>query len=210
MGIGARVRRCFGPFEHVITDVYRGFFFHVGTFTRSVRDWFPEPKKILEIGCGEGSISEHLSRLYPQAQIVGIDIAANVGKLFKGDTTRVSFRRQTIQEFAPSHRQEFDLVLVCDVLHHVPWEMHDELLSEAKSTLKEGGGFVLKDWEWRRNLGLVLGYISDRYITGDRIRFATGAELRKSIDDTFGPGCVEKEIRIQPWFNNLAFFVRNR
>lgn len=209
MSIGAQIRRWFGPREADVSNLYRACFFDLGTFTRSIKRWLPDAGRILEIGCGEGAICERLAALYPQARIVGIDIMPKVGRLFRGDRTRVSFAQQTIQDFAPAHHREFDLVLICDVLHHVPWHLHVDLLRAARGTLRPGGGFVLKDWEKRLNFAHVLSYLSDRYLTGDRIRFGTAWEFRREIHTIFGTNSIERERRFQPWPNNLAFFIRN-
>jgi 2-polyprenyl-3-methyl-5-hydroxy-6-metoxy-1,4-benzoquinol methylase len=210
MGLGAKVRRCFGPFEPYVAELYRAFFVDLGLFTRSVRRRCPEARNILEIGCGEGAICHRLSLLYPQARITGIDITSNVGRLFRGDSSRVAFAKQTIREFAAEHRGEFDLVLLCDVLHHVPWNLHEEILREGKNALRDGGVFVLKEWERRPNLMFAFTYLIERYVTGDRVRYGTAAEFRRVIDAAFGAGRIDWEQRFQPWPNNLAFFIRKR
>ena len=42
------------------------------------------PRRILEVGCGEGAVSERLAALYPNAEITAIDITPNVGRLYAG------------------------------------------------------------------------------------------------------------------------------
>src|SRR5262249_23805440 len=135
-------------------------------------------------------------------------VAPRVGRLFRGDRDRVVFQRQTIQSFAAARPASFDLVVICDVMHHVPWDVHADLLAHARRTLKPGGRFALKDWEDRNNLIHWACYLSDRYLTGDRIRYGTVSHFRALIGRVFGPNHIEQELRVPPWPNNVAFFVR--
>ncbi len=146
--------------------------------------------------------------VYPEASITGIDITPKVGRLFRGDQQRVSFARQTTQVMVAANPASFDLIVICDVMHHVPWNLHEQFLGDAAKGLKPGGRLVLKDWERQTNLAHLLCYLSDRYITGDRIQFRSANELRTLLQSIFGSGGIEKELRIPPWRNNVAYFVK--
>lgn len=203
--IGHIIRKMLGPLEVPVVRLYRGFFFNCPSLARDIRSRC-SAESILEIGCGEGQLTECLAREFPDASITGIDITPKVGRLFQGDRQRVVFLQQTIQEFVVVHRPRFDLVVICDVLHHVDWQMQGDLLNSAKNTLKPEGNFVIKDWEKAKTLICLLAYISDRYITGDRIRFRTADEFRDLINGTLGIDSIQCEQRYSPWRNNLAFF----
>ena len=207
MALGPRFRAMLGPLEIPVANLYRAFFFDVGHLARQVRDWAPA-ERILEVGCGEGALTERLSEVYPEAQITGIDITPRVGRLFRGDRQRVTFTQQTIHEFAAANPASFDLVLICDVMHHVPWEIHQAFLTDARKALKSDGRFVLKDWERRANLAHLLCYLCDRYLTGDRIRFGSAEEFKELLQSLFGIGSIERQFRVPPWPNNMAFFIR--
>jgi 2-polyprenyl-6-hydroxyphenyl methylase/3-demethylubiquinone-9 3-methyltransferase len=187
--------------------LYRRFFLDLDEFVRAVQARAPA-QAILEVGCGEGALTEKLARAYPQARLTGIDITPRVGRLFRGDGDRVTFLQQTIQEFAVSHAAAFDLVVVCDVIHHIPWDQHSDFLRHVKETLRPEGMLVLKDWEKRVNVAHLLAYLSDRYLTGDRIRFGKAADFRALLGSVFGAVGLDSELRIRPWRNNLAFFLR--
>lgn len=207
MAVGPRIRAQFGRWEVPVTNLYRACFFDLDSLVRRVRAWAPA-SRILEIGCGEGALTDRLSTAYPDAHITGIDVTPRVGRLYQGDRARVTFLEATIQDFARSHESAFDLVVLCDVLHHVPWEMHRELLAAAKKTLKAGGRLVLKEWEKGRNPIHVLAYLSDRYLTGDRVRFGTADYFRPLVHEIVGAESIEQEFRVLPWRNNLVFFAR--
>lgn len=208
MGVGAKVRRLFGPLEGPVTDLYRAFFVDLGRQARQVGRWVARPRNILEIGCGEGALCQRLAGVFRTARLTGIDITPRVGRLFRGDTGRVRFAQATAAEFADRHPAEFDLILICDVLHHVPWEQHATLLKDAGRLLRPGGALVVKDWELIPNVGHALCEWSDRVLTGDDVRYGSADYFCRLLEEVNGYGSVRARARIRPWRNNLMFLVR--
>ena len=206
MALGPRIRRLFGAAERPIANLYRAFFTDLDTLARLISGWAPA-SKILEVGCGEGAMTEKLSRLYTGSVLVGIDIIPSVGRLFDGDRGRVTFHQQTVENYGAAAGAAFDLVVICDVMHHVPWDMHVGILTSAKKCLRPGGRLILKEWERRSTLIHLLCYIGDRYITGDRIRYGTADYFRGLIHSVFGLESIDRELGVPPWGNNIAFLV---
>jgi 2-polyprenyl-6-hydroxyphenyl methylase/3-demethylubiquinone-9 3-methyltransferase len=208
MPIGPTVRRLFGPLEGPVTDLYRAFFVDLGDQVRRVRRWAPAACDILEIGCGEGAVCGRLASAYPSARVTGIDITPRAGRLCRRDPGRVRFATTTAAALADSDAGKYDLVLICDVLHHVPWAAHTEFLRAAGRLLRPGGSLVVKDWELVPNVGHTLCEFSDRALTGDDVRYGTADDFRRLFEGVFGPRSVRGEARVPPWRNNLMFLVR--
>jgi 2-polyprenyl-3-methyl-5-hydroxy-6-metoxy-1,4-benzoquinol methylase len=208
MTIGQRVRALLGPAEPAVGRIYRGLFFDLAAFADEVRRW-TDASSILEVGCGDGLATEQFRRAFPKAAITGIDIQPAVGRLFRGDCAGVTFLRGELDGFVAQHLGSFDLVVICDVLHHVPPPERSALLRRAGEALRPGGALVLKDWERRTNLAHLLAWFSDRFITGAQVRFETAQALRDLTAEALG-GSVQREVRFGPWRNNLAFFMRRR
>jgi 2-polyprenyl-6-hydroxyphenyl methylase/3-demethylubiquinone-9 3-methyltransferase len=208
MSVGSAVRGLFGRHEPVISNLYRNFFFNADAFVGTIKRWVPTAGKILEVGCGEGAITQRLARSYPDAAILGIDISDRLGRLYEGQTEGIRFVQTTVQELAQTHPNGFDLIVLADVLHHVPEPLRQELLDSIRSLMAPGASFVFKEWERNRTPIYWLGYLSDRWITGDRIRYMRRDELRSLINTSFGPEAAVAEDRISPWRNNLATLVR--
>jgi 2-polyprenyl-6-hydroxyphenyl methylase/3-demethylubiquinone-9 3-methyltransferase len=143
MGVGPIIRQMLGPLERPISEFYRGIFIDLTAFVDQIRRWAPA-SNILDLGCGEGAVSERLVIGFPGVFLTGIDITPRVGRMFRGDQSRVTFKQQTIQNFAPQHQAVFDLVIVSDIMHHIPWELHREILINAKKVLKPGGYLVIR------------------------------------------------------------------
>ena len=207
MGLGALVRRSMGPLERPVANLYRSLFVDINNLSTSIRDHC-NATAILEIGGGEGAMTEQLVSKFPNAKIISIDIAPTIGRLFSGDMSRVEFLQTSIDDFASTRSEKFDLIIICDVLHHVPWDMHQGLLTTASSLLADDGVFVLKDWENRRNPINLLSYLLERYVTGDKVRYKTQLQFQQLIDSVFGKGSIQKESRIKPWMNNILFIIK--
>lgn len=208
MSIGPVIRRLFGPYERQIGEIYRSLYIDIDSFVDTITQWIPNASRILEVGCGEGSVTERIAAAYPGADITAIDITPRLGRLYKGSFDRVKFIRCTVQEIAETEPGQYDLAVLSDVLHHVPVELRQALLDAVRTALASRGALVFKDWE--RNLSLIhwLGYASDRWLTGDRISYMSRIEMRERLALSFGEAALVAEARVRPRWNNLAMLVR--
>jgi SAM-dependent methyltransferase len=209
MSIGGTIRRLFGPHERWISEGYRSIYLDVDSYVSGLRTWVPDPRRILEVGCGEGAVSERLAGVYPNAEIVAIDITPNVGRLYAGPPGRVRFAEMTIEAFATQEQGKFDLIILADVLHHVPTgHLRRSILETIKHLLAVDGHLAFKEWERTGTPIHWLGYFSDRWITGDQISYMSGEEIRIQLTDIFGPAAIRAEARVRPWRNNISLLVR--
>jgi ubiquinone/menaquinone biosynthesis C-methylase UbiE len=101
----------------------------------------PGVNRILDLGSGPGHLLPHLSRRYPSASIVGIDISPPMLRL-AGARVRgsaVMLLQASFYEL-PFDDASFDLVTGTGVLHHA--DDLRGLLREARRVLAPGGHFV--------------------------------------------------------------------
>lgn len=208
MPLGPVLRRALGPLEQPAAAVYRSIFIDLDAFIAQVALWVGQPGSLLELGCGEGAVVDRLAEAFPAASVTGIDITPRIGRLSRAGHKRVAFRQITMKDYAAEHPGAADLLVACDVLHHVPWDMHEEILRDAGRAVREGGFIVIKDWQRRSTPIHLLCYMADRYITGDRVRYKTGQELEGTIMRVFGQHSIAACARIAPWTNNVAYLVR--
>src|SRR3954451_24756814 len=152
MPIGPAVRGLLGPrFELVAADAYRRLFVDLDSLAARVAEMGPF-SSVIEVGCGEGALLTRLiARLGPRASALGIDIAPDPGRSFGGDRSRVRFRQATVAKVA-AEPDRFDLVVVSDVLHHVPRCERVALLDSCRQLMAPRGTIVVKEWVKRGNL----------------------------------------------------------
>jgi len=209
MGFGTAVRHRLGRFEIPAANAYRAVFINLRVLAEQIAAIAPA-KRILEVGCGDGGLATQLLRVYPDAEYLGVDIAPTAGRLFRGEQDRARFQTMTVQQLATQQPEPFDLVLLVDVVHHVPVGHRDEVLRKSADLVRPGGFLMVKEFE--RNAGPYywLTYAADRYVTGDKgVSFLSLPEARAlvdSLDDFHGVA----ESRIPPARNNVLFALRRR
>ncbi len=207
MAVGAFVRKCFGPYEPQISEAWRSMFVNLDDWTAQVKTVCPAPRRILEVGCGEGAMTERLAATFPNAQIDAIDITPRLGRLYSGDTRRVSFREEYVEDRLAADPEPYDLILLVDVLHHVPAAAQESLLDSIRQLLAPGGVFAMKDWERNYTPIYWFCYLADRFLTGDQIRYKTPREAADQLSEIFGEARVRRGMHVKPWRSNYAFFV---
>lgn len=205
--IGRAVRRACGPFERQVSEFYRRLFIDLDDLVVCIRGWV-SPKNILEIGCGEGSLAERLSQEFPDAHYTGIDIIPHLGRLYRGPTDRVSFQQITAENFAKSCGRKFDLIVINDVMHHVPLDLRAGILNAARELLTSQGRLVFKDWVRRPTPQHLAVFVADVYVGGDKnVNYMSKEEQRSLINSCFGEKSIMGERPIRPWQQNLAFLI---
>ena len=208
MGVGETVRRRLGRLEGPAAEAYRSVFINLDDLAETLASLGPA-ERILEIGCGDGSVADRLCTVFPQASYLGIDVAPEPGRRFTGDRARAEFRSILSSELLGERPEPFDLVVVVDVLHHVLDGERAGLLADAAALTRPGGVVVVKDWERDRSVAHMLCYGADRYVSGDAtVRFMPADELRTLVHsglDGFQPVI---EARIPPRRNNLLLALR--
>lgn len=92
---------------------------------------------VLEIGCGIGTFTSLLAKTYPNTSITGIDISSKnielAGKRLVGK--RFSFFTKDITERI-SDLQQYDLIVLGDVLEHVPIQTYDVVFENLSKFCK--------------------------------------------------------------------------
>jgi S-adenosylmethionine-diacylgycerolhomoserine-N-methlytransferase len=100
------------------------------------------PERILEVGCGTGRNLRSLRRIFPKADITGVDLSGDMLSIARRKTTGVKLIQQAYE--APL-TGKFDLVLFSYALtmFNPGWE---NALQAAKADLRPGGLLAIVDF----------------------------------------------------------------
>ncbi len=100
-------------------------------------------KKILDIGCGGGLVSELLAKI--NAEVTGID--ENIYNIkeakehAKKNSLKIVYINQSLDFFFKKNKKKFDLILCLEVLEHV--DNVEETLKKISKLMNPGGTLIL-------------------------------------------------------------------
>jgi ubiquinone/menaquinone biosynthesis C-methylase UbiE len=106
--------------------------------------------KVLEIGCGTGSLVTAVKRSKPEAEVTGLDPDAKALERAKRKARRNAMTIHFDQGFSdqlPYPDQSFDRVLSSFMFHHLNDGEKEKTLQEVRRVLKPGGAFHMVDFE---------------------------------------------------------------
>lgn len=135
----------------------------------------PDPRRVLDVGCGTGALLRKVAERFPRADLTGVDPAPcmveTARKSWHGDRPACFVRAAA--EYLPFEDGEFDLVTSTVSFHH--WQGQRAGLHEIGRVLAPGGSVVLADIfavSWLRVWFAVIGR---------RGRFHTLAEIERML-----------------------------
>jgi cyclopropane fatty-acyl-phospholipid synthase-like methyltransferase len=101
------------------------------------------PKRILEVGCGVGSISSRMHKRWPDAIITGIDISTLsvqiANKLFADE--RLNFKESILTP--DTFDEQFDLIIFMDVYEHIAVNDRPDVHAAIAKILRNKGKVIL-------------------------------------------------------------------
>lgn len=145
-------------------------------------------KKILDVGCGGGLLSEAMTRA--GAQVTGIDMspeALGVARLHALESgLSIDYQQITAEEFATLHAGQFDIVTCLEMLEHVP---APESVVRACAALVKPGGKIIFSTLNRTLKAKLLGVYLAEYVlqwlpkgTHDADKFIRPSELIRAAE----------------------------
>ena len=120
-------------------------------------------KKVLDVGCGGGILSEALAQR--GADVTGIDMGdapLGVAKLHQLESgLSINYQKSTAEDFAKEHENSFDIVTCLEMLEHVP---DPSSVINACAKMVKPGGTVFFSTINRNPKAFLLAIVGAEYI----------------------------------------------
>ena len=123
----------------------RWSFYIIATLRETLKRLKIKPTdRLLDIGCGTGSLLQAISQKYPTVDSVGIDLSTEMLKVACNKRIKKCGLATGQAQRLPFRSESFDIVLSCNAFHY--WRKPEECLSEMSRVLKPQGKIVITDW----------------------------------------------------------------
>jgi cyclopropane fatty-acyl-phospholipid synthase-like methyltransferase len=100
--------------------------------------------RVLEIGCGPGTIARYL----PRTDYVGFDVSPQYIEMARKRFPQAQFVCERVSQFSLASSRTFDTVLAIGILHHLDDHEARQLFQIAYDALKSDGKLVTFDGVW--------------------------------------------------------------
>ncbi len=115
-----------------------------------ILNYIPEdlsPKRIVDLGCGTGNLSEGILMQYPDAKLIGVDLSASI--LAEAATrlknySNISYLNEDFNSLE-FEENSIDLIVSSIALHHLTDPQKEKLLQKIYSWLTPGGVLIFGD-----------------------------------------------------------------
>jgi cyclopropane fatty-acyl-phospholipid synthase-like methyltransferase len=161
-----------------LPQAYELFHYLIGAPARSralVGDYIQSRPgdRILEIGCGPGSIVPYL----PESEYVGFDASPAYIKRAQRRFPKLTFVCQRVSQYSLPQQSYFDVALALGIVHHLDDAEARQLFQIAHDALKSGGKLVTMDGVYTEDQSPTARFFLDR----DRGRFIRTEEQYREL-----------------------------
>jgi ubiquinone/menaquinone biosynthesis C-methylase UbiE len=125
--------------------------------------------RVLDIGCGTGTLALLLKTAQPQAEVVGLDGDPEILEIARRKTAEgglvIEFREgmADVPHFEPGH---FDRIVSSLVLHHLTTDKKRDTLAQARRALRSGGEIHIADWGKAQNPLMRIAFLGVQLLDG--------------------------------------------
>lgn len=128
-------------------------------------------QRILDLGCGTGTLALLAKRAHPGAEVFGLDADTEAVELARTKLEAAGIEVQLDQGLAsalPYADESFDRALSSLFFHHLSSELKLEAMREVLRVLRPGGEFHIADWGKPTSSAMRLAFIAVQLLDGFR------------------------------------------
>lgn len=157
------------------------------------------PNSILDAGCGEGILSYHMNRLWPNASITGLDINPELLIVAQKLVPRMNCVTGNIFEM-PWPANTYDIICCTEVLEHI--ESPEMALSELNRIGRDFFIFSVPNEPWWRIANMARGsYLNDLGNSPGHLNHWSVSSFTRLLSGVFEVVAVKRPF---PWVTVLA------
>jgi len=113
---------------------------------QKLKNWFRRYNKsgtmILDFGCGAGLMTNFVQEVFYEAHVIGIDPNADNIQKARTAFSTIDFI-ELHNNILPFDDNTFDCIYSANVLHHIPFEQHQQTIKELMRVLKPHGTLII-------------------------------------------------------------------
>lgn len=165
-----------------------GFSHHLTSKINYFKSEIGKDKKILDLGSRDGTL---IRNFLVGNNVTCLDIDQRACDLCRSNL-KIEVVYHNLNEKLPLGNEQYDLVLMSDVLEHVFLTQH--LVSEAYRVLKNGGillGSTPNAYYWTSRLKMMHGLDLVNYNDPTHVRFFSKQSLQKTLDEVFDRNIIK-------------------
>ena len=165
--------------------------------------------RVLDLGCGTGTLTVLIKRLHPGAEVSGLDGDAKVLEVAEAKAAKAGLKVTFVHGMAfdlPYADNSFDRILSSLLFHHLTRENKVRALREVFRVLRPGGQLHVADWGRPQN-GLMRGaFLLVQMLDGFRTTADNVAGMLPDLFREAGFVDAEQRTRYGTVFGTLALY----
>lgn len=108
-----------------------------------IHDLHPAATRCLDLGCGDGRLTNLLAEMLPDATVFGVDISQPlIHRAVTVAPSNALYWRGDGRHISNGPPDRFDLVWSVTMFQHIPWDAQVEYIRQVHDRLRPGGVFT--------------------------------------------------------------------
>ncbi|OME70113.1 methyltransferase type 11 [Paenibacillus sp. FSL A5-0031] len=166
-------------------------------------------QRVLDLGCGTGTLTLLLKQAYPKAEVTGLDIDPNVLRIAekKAENIGIDIKFNQGMSFElPYPDHSFDRVITSLMFHHLTLENKLRTLNEAFRILKPQGELHIADWGKAQNGLMRIAFLSIQLLDGFKTTSDNVNGLIPQVIDKSGFVEIKETDRFMTLYGTLSLY----